>query len=184
MKRILAGLLVGLCLPAVASADTYSYVGINYLKTSYDERGFDTSKPTAWNARFGAAVAKNVALEARLGTGVSSDTLDVDPGMDVELEIKQLFGVYGRVMVPLSERFSVYGLAGITRAKLEAKGSLIGVPGSRVSVSESETDLSIGLGADVMLSGSAFLNVEYVLLQNDDKAYDLDALSIGLGVRF
>ena len=184
MKRLVAGLLAGLCLPALASANDYTYLGLNYLKTSYDEKGFDTSEPSAWNLRLGTAVNENVAIEARLGSGLSGDALRVDPGMEVEMEIKQLFGVYGRVIVPLGERFSVYGLGGITRVKLEAKGSVIGMPGAQARVSGSETDLSIGLGADLMLSSRAFANLEYVLLQRDDEAYDLDALSIGLGVRF
>lgn len=184
MKRIIAGLLAGLCVPAVAAANDYTYFGLNYLQTSYDERGFDTSKPTAWNLRFGTAVNENFAIEARLGSGASKDTLRVDPTMEVDLEIKQLFGVYGRVILPLGERFSVYGLGGITRVKMEATGSLVGMPGAQARVSESDTDLSIGFGADLMLSRNAFANLEYVLLQSDEEAYDLDALSIGLGIRF
>ena len=184
MKRLVAGLLAGLCLPALASANDYTYLGLNYLKTSYDEKGFDTSEPSAWSLRLGTAINENFAIEARLGTGASSDTLRVDPTMEVEMDIKQLFGVYARAIVPLGERFSVYGIGGITRAKLEATGSLVGVPGSSARVSESETDLSLGLGADLMLSPNAFVNLEYILLQSDEDAYDLDALSLGLGVRF
>ncbi len=179
MKRIFFGLLISLCLPAVAKAD--NYIGLNYLETRYDERGFDTSKPTAWALRFGSALSENVAIEARLGSGASSDRLEIDPTTHASLEIKQLFGVYARLMAPLGERVTVYGLAGITRVKLEASARIHGVG---VKVSESETDLSIGVGVDLMLTTNGFINLEYALLQSDEDAYDLDALSIGVGLRF
>lgn len=179
MRRIFSGLLIGLCLPVVASAD--NYIGFNYLETRYDERGFDTSKPTAWTLRVGSALSENVAIEARLGAGASSDQLNVHPTVRANLEIKQLFGVYGRLIVPLGERVSVYGLGGITRVKMEAKAS---TQGFGVKVSESETDFSIGVGADLKLTANSFVNLEYALLQSDDDAYDLDALSIGVGLRF
>lgn len=181
MKRIVAGLLASLCLPVAANAD--SYIGLNYLEARYDERGFDTSKPTAWSLRFGSELSENIAIEARIGSGISSDKVDGDPTIAIDLDLKQIFGVYGRLMAPLGERVTVYGLAGITRVKLEASAPLQGTPG-RVKVSGSETDLSIGVGVDFKLSPSAFVNLEYALLQSDEDAYDLDALSIGVGLRF
>lgn len=182
MKNAVTALLLVLGLSASTVSTADFYIGINHLNMNYDEGGFETLRPKAFNVRLGSHVNENLAHEFRLGSGTSKDTVRLDSVTEMELEIEQLMGVYGRLLLPVNERLAFYGLLGLTRAKLEARGIDMWAP-SVVKVSDTETDISLGLGLDVMLGGSIFANVEYVLLQSDD-AYDLDAVSLGLGYRF
>ena len=166
---------------AVAAADNTgtTYAGVQYAITSYNEAGFDELNPTALIGRFGKNINDGFALEGRLGFGLQDDNLNY-LGVDVSLELDNLFGVYGVGHVNLSESSSLYGLIGVTQAELSVTASAFGFSASK---SESDSGLSLGVGANIGISNNAALNVEYMqYLSKSD--YDLNAISFGVVFKF
>jgi outer membrane immunogenic protein len=84
------------------------------------------AKPTALIGRFGFFVADQVAIEGRLGFGLSSDTVRVwDWGwyLDVEVELDRLYGIYAIGHIPIGKSASLYELVGFTDAKATFKAN-------------------------------------------------------------
>src|SRR5690606_13920656 len=163
-------------LPAVAMANQHSYVGLQYSQVEYKESGAPDIEPTAIAVKAGAQLSDFLAVEARVGFGAGDDSVSAG-GTKLSLEVDNYISAYLKPTLPVGERFAVYALAGVTRSKLEMKTN------TGFSDTDSQTDLSYGVGADLNLSTNSFVSVEYArLLKGDD--YDLDALSIGLGFRF
>ncbi|MEY1662468.1 porin family protein [Isoalcanivorax beigongshangi] len=174
MKKIATALLIsaGLVAAPVAMANQEGYVGLNVSEVEIDGGGSGSNpKPIALTVRAGAQMNDFLAAEVRLGFGVNDDKVN---GVKVELE--NTMGAYVRGILPLNERFGVYVLGGVTRAKVKASGF-------GVSDSESETKVAYGLGADFSLTPEMFVNIEYARLL-DGSDFDLDALSVGAGWRF
>lgn len=86
------------------------YAGVNYSLVEYDEAGFDSVEPTALVLRLGNELTPNLAVEGRLGFGVSDDSIDV-LGTSVDVEVDQFFGVYVRGIAPLGARGSIWSTA-------------------------------------------------------------------------
>lgn len=157
----------------VAMAQTY--FGANYVMASYKETGFPTFKPTVLALRIGNQVNRNFAYEGRAGFGIGDDSKTV-LGVPVSVDIDHFFGIYGRGILPVSDMFSVYALLGFTSGK-----ATFSVPG--LSISDSDSDISFGVGADWMVSKDASLNVEWAqLFEGTD--YKVQSLAIGVTLKF
>lgn len=180
VKRGLLMMAVGAAaMPLAAVANPDSYAALQLSQVEYSESGAPDLEPTALTARLGANLSPNFGLELRVGTGLGDDS--VSAGSEkLTLELDNAISAYARVMAPMGERFTAYAMVGLTRSKLTAK--FRDAMGS-FSMSDSETDLSYGVGGELLLNVNTFVSVEYArLLDGDD--YDLDALSIGVGFRF
>ena len=166
-----------LCLSASASADTSYYFGGNFslLKADYDIIGDDASL-TAIYGRFGAQLNENISIETRLGFGVGDDDVQY-LGVDINTELDSIFGVYARAGAPVSESFYPYVIAGFTRG--EATTSTEGF----ISVSESQTDMSYGVGADIGSSDTFLVNVEYMNWYDKDGT-EISGFSFGFTRKF
>lgn len=153
--------------PALAAeGDTYAVV--QYALVTYDEDGVDEVEPTALVFKYGQFVNENVAIEGRFGIGLQEDDVSVF-GLDVDVEVESIIGVYGVFHSSSSSDNVFYGVVGYTRGELE-----VSIDGS--SDSDSETDFSLGFGANF----GAF-NVEYMLYLDES---DFDATAISLGYVF
>lgn len=140
--------------------------------------------PTGLIFRLGNNVNENFSVEGRLGLGLSDDTITVSDGIDtvsLSIELDTLIGVYGVGHVILSESSSVYGLIGITKVDGTLSASLSG--GGSGSLSDDETGLSFGVGADIGLSNTVALNIEYIQYLNKS-AFDVSALAFGVKFGF
>lgn len=158
-----------------AHAQDGFYAGGLISRITYSEDGFSDASPTAIGLKVGTAINKNFAVEARLGTGLSDDSISV-LGTSVDIKVDNFFGVYAKGILPLSDVVSVYGLAGYTRGELtvEALGQ---------SSSDSDSDFSYGLGADFALSKTASLGVEWArLFKGSD--YKVNSLSLSVSFKF
>lgn len=111
----------------------------------YSEPGIDASV-TAIYGRIGTSWNENFSGELRVGFGIGDDTVNVS-GTDVDLEINRFFGAYIKVGAQVNEVFYLYAVLGFTRGEAEASVS-------GLSATESETDVSFGLGADFNVSES------------------------------
>ncbi|MBY5993325.1 porin family protein [Ferrimonas balearica] len=174
MKRTLLTLALGTALlagPASANLDQGSpYFGgqLNYLD---GDTGLGTVNPIGLTLLGGYQFNPYLGLEARLGFGVSDDSITFME-TDIDLELDHYYAGYLVGTLPISDWVSVYGLLGFADAELTA--SALGQ-----SESASENDFSYGLGLKLGGTENAAFTLEYVSLVED-----LDSLNLGFTYRF
>lgn len=172
--------LIAICfvLPACISnvyADDY-YAGGTFLVLDYSESGFEDASLNALGGRIGRQFNENFSGEIRAGFGVGDDSVNVF-GTDVDVELNHFFGGYLRGGIPVGPSLYPYAIAGYTRGEAEASVSGVG------SVTESESDVSYGIGIDIQLSENLDLNIEHMnYLDKDDT--EIDGFSAGFAWRF
>ena len=182
MKNITTSIIIaGLAALSVnyAIADTTDgkdiYAGVQYgfgdFSVSNISQDFD---PQVIVGRFGLR-NDNFALEARIGSGIQSDTQNIQGTGDVNLYIDNFYGAYGLGYIDFNESFSVYGLAGFTYLEASLR--------NQIGLSESDRDngLSICIGADYGVGENVTLNIEYTSYIIDS---DFELKVLGLGVTF
>ena len=156
------------------SAAGSTYFGVNLSQASYEESGRGTAKPTFISGALGKVINQNFAVEGRFGTGITDDDVGGSGPRDVGVDF--LLGAYAKGILPITPRFAVYGLAGVTYGDLSA-----GSGGLRFS--DSDADFSYGFGLDYQIGATTALNFEWARLF-DGSDYKLDALSLGVSFRF
>jgi len=164
---------------ASAAQEGDNYVGVQQGIFAYEESGVDTLHPTAVIGRLGRYGNEEIALEARFGMGLTEDDTNIS-GVDVDLELDRIFGVYGVGHIPFGEAFSVYALAGFTAVKVTATGSYMG---NSMSFSDDDNGFSFGLGAQLNLGKTLSIHGEYINYLDGD-FYDLEAISGGVTFAF
>ncbi|WP_234252997.1 porin family protein [Billgrantia aerodenitrificans] len=108
--------------------------------------------------RGGAQFNEFFGVEAHLGTG----------GSDGPVELDHLIGAYGKGILPLSDEFRLYGLAGITEVDFDVGR---------------EDGLSYGAGAEFDIAPNFSVGADYMrYLDRSDHTFD--AASVGLRFRF
>ena len=153
------------------------YIGANYTELTYDQDGMAKDpEPTVLVGRLGYFIIDQIAVEGRLGFGLSDDTIQVDTNgsTKVEFEIDRLSGVYLLTHLPISNGLSFYGLVGYTKAKITPRG---------YALSDTENGFSYGFGAELHSSDQFGLNIEYTQYL-DEKGYDLSGISLGAKIYF
>ena len=171
--------------PALSAAQGDRYFGLQYSSITFELFGEDW-EPTALIGRYGKYIDDNFAIEGRLGIGVDSDTLSInnDPivgNASVEIEMDTLIGIYGVGSHDINKNSSIYALIGITNgeATINVKSSTLG----SASDSDSETDLSYGVGANIGISDTAGINLEYIsYISKTD--FDVTAVNFGFVFKF
>lgn len=98
------------------------------------------------------------AAEAHLGSG----------GSDGSIELDYLVGAYAKGILPVSQEFRVYGLAGFTEVDFDA---------------DSESGFSYGAGAEFDVAPNLAVGADYMRYL-DKSDYDFDAASVGVRYRF
>ena len=181
----LAFALAGVAAPAFAVEQGETYLGGGFAMVNYEETiqgdnlDFD---PTALVGRIGYGVVDNFAIEGRLGFGLSDDSVSRTDGVNTAtatVEVDQIAGVYGVGYLPVSEVFSIYGLAGFTRGELTAKVELNGA--SLSEASDDDTDFSYGVGAEAGLAQNISGYVEWVSYLDKD---DYETTGVSLGAKY
>lgn len=177
---------------AIAPAFAGGYAGglINQFK--YDEDGLDSFEPLGVTFRIGGFFNEYVSAEFRYGVGVENDEQSywVDlPGLfpyevEVDLEVEQTMGAYFRFGGPATSWFYPYAIVGFTKADLKAEGSGgVLAPQFSVSLEESESSVSYGIGTDFYVSNKVGLNLEYLKAVDEDN-FELDVISFGVLGKF
>jgi opacity protein-like surface antigen len=160
------------------------YVGVGYTMLTYSEDGFPDFDISALGVRGGYYFNNYFSVEGRFGFGVGDDTQTVSvflPGIgtftgDATVELDNMFGVYAVGHIPLTKQFQLYGLVGLTQGEITA--SVNGF-----SVSEDDSDLSFGVGAEFDMTPNMSLGIEYTSYITED-AYDVDGLGISFNYIF
>ncbi|WP_170230880.1 porin family protein [Spiribacter vilamensis] len=169
--------------PTMAANAGDAYVGGGFTRTSYDEQGAPEFNPSALIGRLGYYVTDNIAVEGRLGFGLSSDETSARlNGMNVtgELDIERLAGAYAVAHLPVTGAMSVYGLAGFSYAEAEITASAGGLSGS---LTRDDTGFSYGVGAQAGLTEAISGYVEWASYLDQD-AYEATGITIGASYGF
>jgi opacity protein-like surface antigen len=163
---------------AESNDDSTIYAGVQYGLSTFSIKGVqDDFNTDVILGRFGLR-SDFIALEARLGSGIRSDTKTPAGSLfDYTASIDSLLGLYGVANADFGQSSSVYGLVGVTRLEATIRGS----SGSAISENEYETGLSIGVGANLGAWEDVSINLEYISYLVDSD-FDLD--SVGFGVVF
>lgn len=186
-KRLGLTALAALALMAAtaAQADTqpgfYAGAGIGSTKVGDDISGVDDSD-TGFKIFGGYAFNKNLAVELGyfdLGeaSGSFSDPFIGDASFDVGVSGLNA-SVVGRV--PVSETFSLFGKLGFASYDLDGHVTIFGL--GSASDSQSETDLTYGIGAALSLGPQWEVRAEYEAIDVDNG--DANMLSVGAMYRF
>ena len=166
----IAGLYSTACV-ADAPAGQGFYVGGVYSFVQYKESGYSTVQPKTIALSAGWQFSENLALEGRIGASAGSDDLD---GIDIKVD--SYYSALLRGSVPASDNFNIYAIAGVTNGKLKASvGGL--------TVSDSETKASYGIGAEFLIQKQSGIALEWGRFLSGD-GYTADAISIGYRYRF
>jgi len=136
---------------------------------SFDAGG--DANPTTVGALLGMSINKNFAIEARLGTGLSDDSIS-----GVDIKVDNFAGIYAKGILPVSNAASVYGLLGYTQGKIKAEFA-------GQSASDSDSDVSYGIGAEFAVSGTTSVGVEWARFFKGDN-YKVDGLSLAVSFKF
>ena len=160
----------------MANAADEIYLGLQYGYSFYSE---DVDSVPDYDlgaivGRFGAFATANLAIEGRVGVGIQDDTQTVG-GVDVTLELETLYGMYGVGHLNFGTNSSVYAVLGFTR--VDGKASAASAPGP--SLSDEDSDMSYGVGADIGLSKHIAVNIEYMSYYSKGTT-DISAAAIGL----
>jgi len=160
--------------------DVQGYVGANYAFLTYEEddipEDFDLG---ALVAKAGAKFNPYLAAEIRVGVGVD-DYSESGNGVSIELELDYLVGAYAIAGIPNETPIYPYAVLGVTKGELTASVSAFG---ESASVSESESDLSYGVGANIAINDEFSINAEYMNYLDKDGA-EISGVSVGLVVLF
>lgn len=174
IKRLVIA-LPALFLAVPASAVEESYAGVQFSQFEYDQNEAGSVDPTMVLGRFGGAVDQYFGFEARLGLGLSGDSMSIDDE-SAEVDIDYLVGGYGVARLPIAGTITPYGIAGVTLADFSADSDAIKASGT-------ETGLSWGIGVEASVTPVASVGLEY-MQYFDDSSYDVTALSLGFRMRF
>lgn len=175
MKRILLG--IALLLPSASFAQ--GYAGIDLFNWTYDEDGFTDFSGTGLRLRAGVSVNDYLSVEAHLASGGSDEKFVTIPNCcsgEVELELDHIISLMLRPQLPVNDRFNVYGLIGFSQGELTLSGG-------GGSISDDDSGLSFGAGAEFAVTDRVWLGADYVNYLSDSD-YDATAFSVGGRVEF
>lgn len=170
-----AVLMAGSCNVAAQEPFEGGYVGANYVFVNYEEEGFPEFDLGALVGKAGVKANPYFAAEMRVGIGAANDSTEVD-GVTLDLDLDYLIGGYLIAGIPNESPIYPYAVVGLTTAKLTADASM-GI--SQASVSDSSSDVSLGVGVNFAVADEALLNAEYMQYLDKD---GVEISGVGLGV--
>ncbi|WP_066018447.1 porin family protein [Endozoicomonas atrinae] len=150
------------------------YVGGSLSAMDYSEGSIEDVAPVALSGLVGIKANEHFSTEVRVGFGVGNDSAKYQ-GESVTLDVDNFVGVYGRLGMPVGKVYP-YVVAGLTQVEMT-----IDVAGQ--SMSETDSDISYGVGLDYNLNKSLKLNLEYINLydRGDSK---INSVNIGATYHF
>lgn len=152
------------------------YAEIGYTAVKYSEDGFgDDIKPGILRGILGVEVHPNIAIEAMAGTGVKDDTIRFQ-GMDVETKVSRSYGFYVKPQIKPTSDLTLFARLGYADTKLKASIS-------NASISESDNDVSYGVGLGYALSSRAYVAADYMSYYDKDGS-KAAGFTLGVGFRF
>jgi OmpA-OmpF porin, OOP family len=183
-----AALALTAAMAAQADVQPGFYAGASLGTTKLSDNSFDNSgidlddSDTGFKIFGGYSFNKNLAIEVSyfdLGevNGGFSDPFIGDVSFDVGVS-----GLNGSVVgrLPVAETFSLFGKLGVASYDLDGHATVLGV--GSASDSQSETDMTYGIGAALSFGGQWEVRAEFEAIDVDDG--DANMLSVGAMYRF
>lgn len=146
-------------------ANSTPYLGASIGLLRYSQSGLPTLSPSLIVFRAGVPLSRFFAIEARLGTGLSSDQADGN-----SLGLGTYWGIYAKGSLGLIPRFAVYGVAGL--ASVDFQRNFAGLD-------TTDTGVSVGVGGEFQLSPAWALDFGWTYLPSPTQA-DSNLLSFGV----
>lgn len=165
MKKALANsaAAAGLLLASQATlAEDQNYVGLQYNIFSYSEQDLEELEPEGATFIIGGDLNDYFRIDARIGQGVSYDSV---PGLTMMID--NYIGFYLKGGISIQDVIFPYIAAGYSIVDLKADDA---------DYYETESDASYGVGVDIRVRRFQ-LGIEYLMLQ-DKTAYELDTFNI------
>ena len=162
---------------SIALAEPVSYFGAQLAVGKYTEPGFPVANPTMLVLRGGSLINKNFSLEGRFGFGLTEGEV-TSSGIPITIEVNNMMGIYALGHLPMNNDLSIYGVLGYTSGELTAAA-----PGTGITITDSDSGMSFGIGADLAISKTMAINVEY-MSYIEEETYDFSALAVGFTGRF
>lgn len=159
------------------TTDLHKYVEVGYSRLSLKSDFGVKSSPSVIDTTLGYRINPNVAVEATLGVGAGKDELSyngVGTGYQVKAGVN--LGVFVRPGVELTDGVELFGRLGWQRTR--ATVSLGGE-----SESESYNDFAYGLGVNVNLTKTSYLQASWTNRLSKD-GLTVKGLGIAYGYRF
>ncbi|WP_415902417.1 outer membrane protein [Neptuniibacter sp. QD29_5] len=97
----------------------------------------------------------------------SAETTSLNGVLRSELELEATYGINFKAGVELTEKFSVYGIAGATWVDLDTRNSYTFAPPVK-SKSDDEVALSLGVGAEYAVNNNWSVKAEYIRVNDTD----------------
>jgi len=174
MKKVIAVSVLGLASGLVSAKDFYGSVAYSMLDSELSAAGSSLdSEPTALNLIGGVSISKNLSVEGVLGLGLSDDDIG---SFDAEFELDSLFGVYAVGIIPVSDKFNLYGKLGLVSIEFD-------------DVDSDKSDgvgISYGIGAEARISEQFGAAVEYKVYPDAEYSDNIgiDVETTAIDVRF
>ena len=168
MKKTLIALAIAITSPIALAG---GYVGGNYSTLDYSEDGLGKDLSIgAVSAVGGYQLNDYVAVEARVGVGVSDDSY-----LGATLELDNYYGAYLKFGAPIGN-FYPYAMVGMTEGEVTA--SVTGF-----SLSQSESDVSYAAGIGYYINENINLHLEYARFLDKD-AISIEGFTLGINYHF
>lgn len=165
-RTIAAVMLLSSSMAQANEPSFYAGLGIGKVDVTDDEVGFD-GNDTGFKVFGGYALNKHFAIEAAyINLGKPDDEIF---GTNVELE-GTAFNAAAVGTIPLNDKFSLYGRAGIIFWDAEASSAF-------GSSDDSGNDFAYGIGAALNVAPAAKLRLEWEAADIDGTDYSLISLS-------
>ncbi|WNC69660.1 porin family protein [Thalassotalea nanhaiensis] len=151
--------------------ETHFYAGALLSQSIHSSDSFDELNFSTAIARFGYSFTTNMAIEARVGASMDEDEVN-----GVSKNVDSLAGIYAVGTMPITKKFSFYGLIGVSSVEVTS------TYGDSES-SDTLTAASLGAGVAYNISDSLAINLEAVDYV-DEKHSKYGAVSAGVSYRF
>ncbi len=174
-SRIFLGALALTVSTGVIAQEPGPYLGLNATHLESTEEGVEDLTFNSIVGRVGGFFNPYVGAEFRWGYGVNGDSTETE-GLNVSLELDDLYGGYIKGGVPIGDMFYPYAIVGYTEQEVTARATGVG------AASDSVDDMSYGVGIDMMVGSNVGINIEYMSLIDKDDA-EVEGISIGVFTR-
>ncbi|MDX5434964.1 MAG: porin family protein [Halomonas sp.] len=165
LLAVLAAVLMATAFASSAQAQQYqmpmypqAYVGADAMFWELDPDRGPSADSVGLRLNGGMKFNDYLAAEAHLGTG----------GSDGAVDLEYLVGAYAKGILPVSQEFRLYGLAGFTEVDFDI---------------DRESGFSYGGGAEFDVAPNLAIGADYMRYL-DKSDYTFDAASVGVRYRF
>lgn len=177
-KLLVAAILTSAATGAMAQASTNNETGfygeIGLAQAYYTEPLLNFNHPLGM-LKAGYDINKNVAVEIMAAGALTSSNINVG-GTNVDAKVSSAYGAYGKLSLPVEDKFSLFVRLGITNVTPSLSTS-------SGSARQSGSDFSYGAGAQFNFTKDIYVQVDYMSYYNKD-SITVRAPSISIGYKF